>query len=65
MAEASRIGVKNLQKRHTVSFGGGAYTVELDAMSYVYGALRSTGSSQELKDVCRALWAYGEAFTAE
>ncbi len=63
--EASRIGVKNLQKRYTVSFDDGACTVELDAMSYVYGALRSAGSSQELRDVCGALWAYGEAFTAE
>ena len=60
--ETLPIGVAHLRDRHTVSFDGGAYVVELDALSYVYSALRDQGSSEDLKNVSKALWAYSEAF---
>ena len=58
--QAGPIGVAFLGNRHTVSIGG-TYTAELDAYSYVYAALRDQ-DDQALEDVCKALWAYGEAF---
>ena len=56
------IGVAKLANGHTVSFNGGSYTVKLDALSYVYGALKDTGSEPALADVSKALWAYAAAF---
>ena len=55
------IGVKYLGERHVVAFGEG-YEVELDALSYVYGALWDEGTEQPLADVSKALWAYSVAF---
>ena len=62
--EAGPIGVSRLGRRYSVRFGD-EYEVQVCALSYVRSALRSAGSSQELRDVCRALWAYGEAFATE
>ena len=62
--EAGPIGVSRLDRQYSVRFGD-EYEVQVCALSYVRSVLRSAGSSQELKDVCRALWAYGEAFATE
>ncbi len=63
--QVGRIGVKYLGGRHTVSFDGGVYKVELDALSYVYGALWDQDTEPALVDVSRALWAYAAAFAEE
>ena len=60
--EASRIGVSRLDRQYSVRFGD-EYEVQVRALSYVHSALRSAGSSQELKDVCGALFDYGRAFS--
>ena len=41
---------------------GDGYTVTLDALSYVYGALCDTGPEPAVADVSTALWAYAAAF---
>ena len=63
--QAGPIGVAHLGDKHTVSFSDGAYTVTLDALSYVYGALKDTGTEPTLADASKALWAYAAAFTEE
>jgi hypothetical protein len=66
--EVSGIGVARLENRHKVVFDG-AYTVELDALSYVSAALADEGQADEgqadaLKDLVRAFYAYDKAFNA-
>ena len=58
------IGVKYLGDKHTVALGG-THTANLDALSYVYGALRDKDTEPGLADVCKALLAYSEAFKSE
>lgn len=58
---AGSIGVGNLGKAHTITFGDG-YTVSLDALSYVRSVLRDGDADQALRDLVKALYAYYAAF---
>ncbi len=59
--QVGSIGARHLQGWHEVTFDG-AYTARFNAMSYVYGALKYEGSTEELKDLAKALYAYSEMF---
>ena len=58
--QINSIGAKNLQKKYNVAFDDD-YSVEFDAMCYVYSALNNP-NEQSIIDVSKAVYAYSEMF---